>query len=107
MAGGEGNRAPYDTNLFYAWKPKVTLLDRFRKYRLNLPVLFFDPIHWRAENERASIDHQDVIGHRRDTDLQLSTIAPECRLPVSHFPQSFKASYGMLVHQWIVGQRVE
>ena len=63
MAGDERNRAPCYTNLFYAWKPEVTLPDGFRKDRLNVPVLFFDPIHRRIEDELASIDHQDVVGH--------------------------------------------
>ena len=63
MAGDERNRPPCNTNSFYAWKPKVTLLDGFSKDCLNVPILFFDTIHRRIEDEFPSIDHQDVVGH--------------------------------------------
>jgi AraC family transcriptional regulator len=46
--------------------------------------------------------NDDCIGN-----IALAQIARECRLSVSHFARSFKISFGMPVHRWIVGQRVE
>ena len=39
-------------------------------------------------------------------DLPLSRLASECGLSVSHFARSFKASFGMPVHRWVIQQRI-
>ena len=39
-------------------------------------------------------------------DLPLSRLASECGLSVSHFARSFKASFGIPVHRWVIQQRI-
>lgn len=39
-------------------------------------------------------------------DLPLSKLASACGLSVSHFARSFKASFGMPVHRWVIQQRI-
>jgi len=39
--------------------------------------------------------------------IRLSDLARECGLSTSHFARSFKASFGMSAHKWIVQRRVE
>jgi AraC-like DNA-binding protein len=39
--------------------------------------------------------------------VKLSEFARECGLSVRHFARSFKISFGVSVHQWIIAQRVE
>jgi AraC family transcriptional regulator len=40
-------------------------------------------------------------------DVRLSVIAKECRLSVSHFARSFKKTFGLPVHRWVIHQRVD
>jgi AraC-like DNA-binding protein len=46
--------------------------------------------------------HENLHGH-----IQLSEIARECGLSVSHFARSFKTAYGVSTHQWLTQHRVE
>src|SRR5260221_13693975 len=39
--------------------------------------------------------------------IRLSQLAQECGLSVSHFARSFKASFGVSSHRWLVQRRVE
>ena len=39
--------------------------------------------------------------------VRLSDLAHECGLSISHFGRSFKASFGMSAHRWLVHRRVE
>ena len=39
--------------------------------------------------------------------IRLSDLARECGLSVSHFARSFKASFGVSAHRWLVQRRVE
>ncbi|HWW87894.1 MAG TPA: helix-turn-helix transcriptional regulator [Vicinamibacterales bacterium] len=39
--------------------------------------------------------------------LQLSHLAQECSLSISHFARSFKTSFGESAHRWIVQRRIE
>jgi AraC family transcriptional regulator len=39
--------------------------------------------------------------------IRLSDLAHECGLSISHFARSFKASFGMPAHRWLVHRRVE
>jgi AraC-like DNA-binding protein len=34
-------------------------------------------------------------------------VARECSLSVSHFARSFKATFGMAPHKWLIGHRIE
>jgi AraC-like DNA-binding protein len=39
--------------------------------------------------------------------IRLSQVAQECGLSVSHFARSFKASFGVSTHRWLVQRRIE
>ena len=39
--------------------------------------------------------------------IRLSDLAHECGLSISHFARSFKATFGMPAHRWLVHRRVE
>ena len=39
--------------------------------------------------------------------IRLSDLANECGLSISHFARSFKATFGMPAHRWLVHRRVE
>ena len=39
--------------------------------------------------------------------IRLSELAAECDLSISHFARSFKASFGVTAHRWLVQRRIE
>ncbi len=39
--------------------------------------------------------------------IRLSQVAQECGLSISHFARSFKASFGVSTHRWLVQRRIE
>jgi AraC-like DNA-binding protein len=39
--------------------------------------------------------------------IRLSRLAAECGLSISHFARSFKASFGVSAHRWLVRRRIE
>ena len=39
--------------------------------------------------------------------IRLSELATECDLSISHFARSFKASFGVSAHRWLVQRRIE
>jgi len=39
--------------------------------------------------------------------IRLSQVAAECGLSISHFARSFKASFGVSTHRWLVQRRIE
>lgn len=55
------------------------------------------------QKRRASeLLHENMQGH-----IRLSDIARECGLSVSHFARSFKTSFGISAHQWLIQHRIE
>lgn len=50
----------------------------------------------------AELLHENLHGH-----IRLSEIARECGLSVSHFARSFKSSFGVSTHQWLIQRRIE
>jgi AraC-like DNA-binding protein len=46
--------------------------------------------------------HENLHGH-----IRLSEIARECGLSVSHFARSFKTSFGISTHQWLIQHRID
>jgi AraC family transcriptional regulator len=55
------------------------------------------------QKRRASeILHESIHGR-----IRLSEIAKECGLSTSHFARSFKTSFGISAHQWLLQHRVE
>jgi AraC family transcriptional regulator len=49
----------------------------------------------------------EVLNQNLYGNVTLSTLAKECRLSVSHFARSFRVSFGVPVHQWVISQRLE
>jgi AraC-like DNA-binding protein len=39
--------------------------------------------------------------------IRLSQLAQECGLSISHFARSFKASFGVSTHRWLLQRRIE
>jgi AraC family transcriptional regulator len=55
------------------------------------------------QQRRASeLLHENLHGR-----IRLSEIARECRLSVSHFARSFKTSFGISTHQWLIQHRID
>jgi AraC-like DNA-binding protein len=55
------------------------------------------------QKRRASeLLHENMHGR-----IRLSDIARECGLSVSHFARSFKASFGISTHQWLIQHRID
>src|SRR5271163_471360 len=49
----------------------------------------------------------ELIDSNLDGELRLSCLAEECGLSVSHFSRSFKRSFGVPVHRYLIARRVE
>ena len=49
----------------------------------------------------------EVLRSRLDGGVRLATLARECGLSVSHFTRSFRATFGVSAHVWLVQRRVE
>jgi AraC-like DNA-binding protein len=49
----------------------------------------------------------ELIHAHLDGEVKLGALADECRLSVSHFARSFKKSFGMSAHRYLILQRVE
>jgi AraC-like DNA-binding protein len=55
------------------------------------------------QKRRASeILHENMHGR-----IRLSDVARECGLSTSHFARSFKTSFGISTHQWLLQHRIE
>jgi AraC family transcriptional regulator len=39
--------------------------------------------------------------------IRLSEISRECGLSISHFARSFKTSFGVSTHQWLIQHRID
>jgi AraC-like DNA-binding protein len=50
----------------------------------------------------AEILHENMHGR-----IRLSEVARECGLSVSHFARSFKISFGVSTHQWLIQYRID
>jgi AraC-like DNA-binding protein len=56
-----------------------------------------------AQKRRATeLLSEDLSGR-----IRLSELAAECGLSISHFARSFKASFGVSAHRWLVQHRIE
>jgi AraC family transcriptional regulator len=49
----------------------------------------------------------ELLHENRHGRIRLSEIARECRLSVSHFARSFKISFGISTHQWLIQHRID
>jgi AraC-like DNA-binding protein len=49
----------------------------------------------------------ELIDSKLDGNLRLSYLAEECGLSVSHFCRSFKHSFGVPAHRYLIGRRVD
>lgn len=50
---------------------------------------------------------EELLRENLDGSLNLSLLAAECRLSVSHFARAFKVTFGMSAHQWLIQRRIE
>jgi len=49
----------------------------------------------------------EVLRSRLDGGVRLSTLARECGMSVSHFTRSFRATFGVSAHGWLVRRRID
>jgi AraC-like DNA-binding protein len=49
----------------------------------------------------------ELVQEHLDGEVKLATLAEECRLSVSHFARSFKKSFGVSAHRYLIFQRIE
>ena len=49
----------------------------------------------------------EVLREHLDGSVRLADVARECRLSVSHFTRSFKVSFGVSAHAWLIRRRVD
>ena len=49
----------------------------------------------------------ELLRENTDVPIRLATLAHECGLSVSHFARSFRRSFGMSAHQYLILQRIE
>ena len=50
---------------------------------------------------------EELLREHLDGSVRLSELARECGLSVTHFARSFKASFGVSSHRWLVERRIE
>ena len=49
----------------------------------------------------------ELLRENLDGRIRLTDVARECSLSVSHFARSFKATFGMAPHRWLITRRIE
>lgn len=49
----------------------------------------------------------EMLRSRLDGGVRLSTLAQECGMSVSHFARSFRVTFGVSAHRWLVERRIE
>jgi AraC family transcriptional regulator len=49
----------------------------------------------------------EVLRARLDGGVRLNVLAQECGMSVSHFARSFRATFGVSAHRWLVQRRIE
>jgi AraC family transcriptional regulator len=49
----------------------------------------------------------EVLRSRLDGGVRLSTLARECGMSVSHFTRSFRATFGVSAHGWLIQRRID
>jgi AraC-like DNA-binding protein len=50
---------------------------------------------------------EELLSENLDGRIRLIEIARECALSVSHFARSFKETFGISTHQWLIRRRIE
>ena len=50
---------------------------------------------------------EELLSENLDGRIRLMEVARECALSVSHFARSFKQSFGISTHQWLIRRRIE
>jgi AraC family transcriptional regulator len=50
---------------------------------------------------------EELLSENLDGRIRLMEIARECALSVSHFARSFKETFGISTHQWLIRRRIE
>ncbi len=49
----------------------------------------------------------ELLRENLDGRLRLAELSKECNLSVSHFARSFKTTFGISTHQWLIQRRIE
>jgi AraC family transcriptional regulator len=49
----------------------------------------------------------EILREHLDGSVRLAQVAQACRLSVSHFSRSFKASFGLSAHAWLIERRID
>jgi len=49
----------------------------------------------------------ELLNENLSGGIRLSQVAEECGLSISHFARSFKASFGVSTHRWLLQRRIE
>jgi AraC family transcriptional regulator len=77
------------------------LVQRYARLRKSprIPAAGLGPVQKRRAIE---LLNENLAGR-----IRLSDLAHECGLSISHFAHSFKATFGMPAHRWLVHRRVE
>lgn len=50
---------------------------------------------------------EELLRENLDGSVNLSQLAAECGLSLSHFARAFKTTFGMPAHQWLIQRRIE
>jgi AraC-like DNA-binding protein len=102
------------------WKEEIQ--DEYEAFDCNLLIINCVEVHPKFRGRRIgscaipglSTSLVQVVGLWRvslhahlDGEVRLGALAEECRLSVSHFARSFKKSFGMSAHRYLILQRVE
>jgi len=77
------------------------VLQRYGSARQRQPSARYKLAPWRRQ--RAT----ELIRENLDGKLGLSELARACELSVSHFARSFKATFGVSSHRWLIERRIE
>jgi AraC family transcriptional regulator len=78
---------------------RAHLLQQYAGLRKSLSVGGLGPSQKRRATELLS---EDLSGR-----IRLSELAAECGLSIGHFARSFKASFGVSAHRWLMQRRIE
>ena len=65
---------------------------------------------WRANHPQTPETekrYHELLSENLMGRIRLSQLAQECGLSISHFARSFKASFGVSSHRWLVQRRIE
>lgn len=93
--------------------PSVLALDQFSLILGAHLIQRFGVLHKTARPSKGGLAPwqkrraSELLHENMHGGIRLSEIAHECRLSVSHFARSFKTSFGISTHQWLIQHRID